>query len=83
MPMEDGEAGLLIFETCTNLLRTLPTLVYDQVRVEDVDSDGEDHAADALRYALAWKVRGPRRAPDTVKDYWARARTGSLRQRSD
>jgi hypothetical protein len=27
-------------------------LVHDKIRVEDVDSDGEDHAPDGLRYAL-------------------------------
>lgn len=37
-----------------NLVRTLPTLPYDTTasRVEDVDTKAEDHAADALRYAL-------------------------------
>ena len=25
-------------------------MVHDKIRVEDVDSDGEDHAPDALRY---------------------------------
>ncbi|MEW6045001.1 MAG: phage terminase large subunit [Bacillota bacterium] len=43
---------LKIFSTCTNLIRTLPQLVYDKTRPEDVDTDGEDHAYDALRYAL-------------------------------
>jgi hypothetical protein len=44
--------GLRIFETCHNLVRTLPMLVHDQTHPEDLDTDGEDHAADALRYAL-------------------------------
>lgn len=43
---------LQIFATCTNLIRTLPNLEYDKHRVEDVDSSGDDHAGDALRYAL-------------------------------
>lgn len=50
--LPDGEPGLIIFETCPNLIRTLPALVYDQLKPEDVDSDGEDHAYDALRYGL-------------------------------
>lgn len=49
---EDGEPSLYIFETCTNLIRTLPALQYDKNHVEDVDSDGEDHAGDTLRYGL-------------------------------
>lgn len=41
-----------IFETCPNLIRTIPTLVYDAHNVNDLDSDGEDHAADTFRYGL-------------------------------
>ncbi len=43
---------LQIFEGCKNLIRTLPQLVYDPLKVEDVDTEGEDHAYDALRYGL-------------------------------
>ena len=41
-----------VFENCVNLIRTLPTLVFDAHNVEDLDTDGEDHAADPLRYGL-------------------------------
>lgn len=41
---------LLIFATCTHLIRTLPALPHDPHRAEDVDTDAEDHAPDALRY---------------------------------
>lgn len=37
---------------CVNLIRTLPELVHDELKVEDVDSDGEDHAPDDQRYML-------------------------------
>ncbi len=48
----DGQRpGLYVFSTCVHLIRTLPALQHDQDRPEDVDSDGEDHAPDALRYA--------------------------------
>lgn len=47
---------LVIFDTCVNLIRTLPTLVHDERRVEDVDTNGEDHPADALRYAIMHTV---------------------------
>ena len=46
------EPVLQVFETCQNLIRTLPALTYSQKRVEDVDTDSEDHAPDALRYGL-------------------------------
>lgn len=48
----DGMPGLQVFETCTNLIRTLPLLVYDGANIEDVDTNQEDHAYDTLRYGL-------------------------------
>jgi len=65
---------LLVFSTCTNLIRTLPALPRDKVRVEDVDTDAEDHAYDALRYALGWKTWGPRPKARPGHDVWAPAR---------
>ena len=47
----DGERPMVyFFSTCTHIIRTLPALQHDKHRAEDVDSDGEDHAPDALRY---------------------------------
>jgi hypothetical protein len=43
---------LRIFSTCRDLIRTLPLLVHDEKNAEDVDTDGEDHAGDALRYLV-------------------------------
>lgn len=43
---------LYMFSTCVNLIRTLPLLQHDSVNGEDLDSDGEDHCADTLRYGL-------------------------------
>lgn len=46
--MRDGphgpQPGIFFFETCSNLLRTLPMQVYDDKNVEDLDTKGEDHA---------------------------------------
>jgi hypothetical protein len=44
--------GVLIFDTCYHLIRTLPALPHDKHRAEDVDTEAEDHAPDALRYGL-------------------------------
>ena len=49
---EGTKPKLRIFETCPNLIKTLPSLTHDELHPEDVDSDGEDHAADELRYFL-------------------------------
>lgn len=43
---------LIYFDTCVNSLRTIPALVHDDIHPEDLDSDGEDHAADVDRYFL-------------------------------
>lgn len=44
--------GLFIFTTCTNLIRTLPALPRDEKDPDDIDSESEDHAGDALRMKL-------------------------------
>jgi len=49
---DDGLPGLIVFRTCKNLVRTLPALPYSSQHPEDVDTDAEDHAYDALRYLL-------------------------------
>lgn len=76
-PLADGEPGLVVFETCRNLIRTLPALVYSEKagQLEDVDTDGEDHAYDCLRYILTDLAPGDRSGnnePDTDTDKWAR-----------
>lgn len=43
---------LQVFSTCTNLIETLPMLPRDETDPEDVDTDADDHAGDALRYGL-------------------------------
>jgi PBSX family phage terminase large subunit len=48
----DGLPYLLITENCVDLINTLPQLVYDENNVEDVNTNGDDHWADALRYML-------------------------------
>lgn len=45
-----GTPMLYIFNTCPHLIRTLPALQHDKDNMEDCDTEGEDHAPDALRY---------------------------------
>ena len=49
---ENGKPLLQVFNTCTNWIRTVPTLPYSLKKPEDVDSDAEDHDYDATRYVL-------------------------------
>lgn len=47
----DGRPMMFVFSTCTDFIRTVPALQHDVVKPEDLDTDGEDHAADEGRYA--------------------------------
>jgi hypothetical protein len=58
--LPDGLPKLVVFSNCKNLIRTLPALPIDPLNMEDVDTDSEDHAYDALRYGLQG-------IPDSVK----------------
>ena len=50
--LADGSPGLIIFKSCRNAIRTIPELIYDATRPEDVDTTQEDHAYDGIRYLL-------------------------------
>jgi hypothetical protein len=63
---EDGVPMLYFFTTCVDTIRTLPGLQHDKGKPEDVDTDGEDHAADELRYACMsrpWVRKGTQVEP--------------------
>jgi hypothetical protein len=51
-PAGDGLPWLQIMHTCKDLIRTMPDQVHDEIRAEDMDTDGEDHWPDALRYGV-------------------------------
>lgn len=59
--IESPSAGLTVVvpprlrimkDACPNLARTIPALIHSKTNPEDVDTDGEDHLPDALRYGL-------------------------------
>lgn len=52
---EKQTAGLRVFETCRNLIRTLPALQYDDKNPNDVATTPHEltHAPDAIRYFVA------------------------------
>lgn len=49
---EEHEPRLQVFSNCLKLIETLPGLIHDSRKPEDVDSSGDDHHSDALRYGL-------------------------------
>lgn len=62
---DNGIPLLYVFNTCKHFIRTVPNLVYDETDVEDVDTDGEDHIYDELRYVCMEYPIAPR--PQIIK----------------
>jgi len=47
----DGEKpAIYFFSTARDIIRTLPIQQHDENRPEDLDTDGEDHGVDSVRY---------------------------------
>lgn len=58
---DDGRPMFYCFDTCKHFIRTIPTLVYDEKHVEDVDSAQEDHIYDECRYVMMDNPITPRK----------------------
>jgi hypothetical protein len=77
----DGGVPMLYFlEQCEATIRTIPTIQHDPHDTEDVDTDGEDHAADETRYAVMSRPWVPKQAidPDSLPADPLRQRMGRL-----
>ena len=63
---------MVFFSTCRDSIRTLPALQHDAARPEDVDTNGEDHAADEIRYACMSRpwAAAPKAPPAKPVDRW-------------
>lgn len=46
----NGVPMFYCFKSCTEFIRTVPMLIYDDTKTEDIDTDGEDHIYDEWRY---------------------------------
>lgn len=47
---ENGYPRMYIFNNCKDFIRTIPLMMYDKTKVEDLDTSLEDHIADEVRY---------------------------------
>ena len=47
---EHGIPMMYVFRGCKAFIRTIPLMMYDEHKVEDLDTDLEDHVADEVRY---------------------------------
>lgn len=80
-PDENNHVRLHVSSRCRFFIETFPQLVYDLDKVEDLDTDGEDHLADALRYGLmsrARKVRAGKAEPGSDLEAARRALIAAL-----
>ncbi|MEK7178357.1 MAG: terminase family protein, partial [Patescibacteria group bacterium] len=48
----DKPPKMVYFNTCHHSIRTIPALIHDDLKPEDLNTKGEDHAADTDRYFL-------------------------------
>ncbi len=72
--LDDGLPQLQVFSTCSEWWRTVPNLVSDKNKMEDVDTRGEDHIYDDTRFAIM--------APEIVRglaDHRATRKTSYIR----
>lgn len=53
-PME--RPGMFVFDTCRQFIRTVPVLPRDLKKIDDVDTNSEDHIGDETRYAISNEV---------------------------
>lgn len=63
----EGMPMFQVFNTCKHFIRTIPTLVYDESKVEDINTDQEDHIYDMCRYVMMEHPLSPRANADTRK----------------
>lgn len=64
---EQGFPMMYVFKNCKAFIRTMPLLMYDEHKPEDLDTDGEDHVADEVRYFCMSRPIAPRLAPEPDK----------------
>lgn len=60
----EGLPMFQVFRTCKHFIRTIPTLVYDESKVEDINTDQEDHIYDMCRYVMMEHPLSPRANKD-------------------
>lgn len=58
---EEGDPMFQVFNTCKHFIRTIPSLVYSESKVEDIDTDLEDHIYDEWRYLMMQSPITPRK----------------------
>ena len=67
---DNGYPMMYVFNNCKAFIRTVPLLQFDEHKVEDIDTTGEDHVADECRYYLMTRPIAPptKKARDIYED---------------
>lgn len=49
--------GIFVCDCCEEFIRTVPKLTRDEIKIDDADTDDEDHIADEVRYRIMNKPK--------------------------
>lgn len=67
---EDGKAMMYFFSNCKAIIRCMPLMMYDEHKVEDLDTTLEDHCLDECRYFCMMRPIAPRMIKEnTIPEY--------------
>lgn len=55
--------------SCKNCIRTIPAMVHDELKVEDLNTEGEDHCSDMVRYAAMSRPEKTEPEPEKMKEW--------------
>ena len=58
---ENGYPMMYVFTNCKDFIRTIPLMMYDEHKAEDLDTELEDHIADETRYMCMSRPIKPRK----------------------
>ena len=64
---ENGYAKIYFFENCKAAIRTIPLMIYDDIKPEDLNTDLEDHACDEIRYMCQRFLVAPEKPCNDVR----------------
>lgn len=67
---EGGKAMMYFFSNCKAIIRCMPLMMYDEHKVEDLDTTLEDHCLDECRYFCMMRPIAPRMIKEnTIPEY--------------
>ena len=67
---KEGIPMMYVFSNCEGFIRTMPSLVFSKTHPEDLDTEGEDHIADEVRYmCMAHPIEPEKAAKTEIKVY--------------